>query len=104
MRNFIKEYVISFMTYVCNKLSTQKAHGLLHSFNSIVTMVLCVMDFITKLPASSYHTGILVMIKIFTKEEEFIFCDSAMTVGGKALLFLDCAFHHHVLPKYIISD
>ena len=105
MRAFIKDYVASCVPCMRNKPSTQKPHGLLHPpeiprspWSSLS------MDFITELPPSSGHTGILVIVDRFTKAAEFIACDSAMTAEGTARLFLDYVYRHHGLPRDIITD
>ena len=101
----IKKYVESCQDCQRNKASTQKPHGLLQPLQLATAPWTSIsLDFITDLPDSHGHTGILVIVDRFTKAAEFIACSSGMSAEDTAWLLIDHVYRHHGLPKDIVSD
>ena len=99
--NFCK----SCTTCMCSKSQRHKPYGFLKQlpvpeqpWNSIS------MDFIEKLPWSSGHTAILVVVDQLTKQVIFIPTHDTITSAELAKLFVLHVFSKHGVPSHVTSN
>jgi transposase InsO family protein len=63
------------------------------------------MDFITQLPlTANKYDAIVVFVDRLTKMVHVAPTSTTVTAEGTAILFWECVFKHHGLPKTIVSD
>src|SRR5882724_4874054 len=62
------------------------------------------MDFIEKLPPSSGHTSLLVIVDCLSKQSLFIPTHDTITSPQLAQLFILHVFSKHSIPSHVISD
>ncbi|KAL3688559.1 hypothetical protein R1sor_014868 [Riccia sorocarpa] len=105
MRDDVENFVKTCVVCQANKVSYQKTPGLLRPlpipnkpFEAIS------MDFITKLPESSGHDAILVIVDRFSKLARFIPTLGTATAFTTAKTFLDGWWRFYGLPRSIVSD
>ena len=105
LRNSIKSYVKSCTTCMCSKSQRHQPYGLLNQFpvpefpwNSIS------MDFIEKLPPSSGHDTIPVIVDRLTKQSIFIPTVDTIIAPMLAQLFILHVFSKHGVPSHVTSD
>ena len=105
LQAFVKEYCKTCTTCLCNKPMCHRPYRLLKQllipnlpWNSIS------LDFIEKLPMSSVHDSILVVVDQLSKQAIFIPTHNTITSDQQAQLFVIHVFSKHGVPSHVTSD
>ncbi len=108
MKKDVEEYIKGCATCQANKINThwQKPH--LYPITTdpeAQPFEVVAMDFITKLPPSRGYDSILTITNHdCTKAALFIPCNETITSEGVAKLYLQHAYPHYSIPKWLITD
>ena len=103
--NTIKSYIKFCTTCMCSKSQRHQPYGLLKQLPVLeFPWNFISMDFIEKLPPSSGHDTILVIVDWLTKQSIFIPTVDTITALMLAQLFILHVFSKHGVPSHVTSD
>lgn len=105
MRKDVKRFVDSCFDCQTTKYSTQRPAGLLQPLPIPAKVWEDVsMDFITGLPPSRGHTGVMVVVDRLSKYAHFALLPVRYNALKIANLFIETVVKHHGFPKTLVSD
>ena len=105
MSRYIGKYVSTCDLCLCTKAQRHFPIGELHPLPvPSAPWETISMDFIVELPESSGHNAMIVVVDSVTKRAHFAPTLTTITASGTACLFLQHVWHHHGLPRRVVSD